>query len=344
VKFEKGELLAVVTIDSAGLVSGFRLKPSTEIPWEQPAYADPTLFNEEDITLAGTNKINVEATLSLPKSPPVAAVIFLSGSGPTDKDSTLGPNKPLKDLAWGLASKSIAVLRWSKPTASDGDTSEITLEKEYLPYALSAISHLREKLASSSTPIFVLGHSLGGMVAPIVAAADPSIKGLILMAAGGGKMYDSALRQIQYLSRLETKPQAISQEYINLITKQIALIESSDLNENAPEEDLLFGAPASYWLSVKEYNQVAAAKSLTAPISILQPGRDYQVTIEDDFMKWKEGLGGRENVDMKVYEGLNHLFIAGKGVSTAEDYAVEGHVDEDIIRDIYAWIEEHSQP
>jgi uncharacterized protein len=336
-------LLAVVTIDSAGLISGFRLKPSTEIPWKQPTYTDATLFNEEDITLTGTNKVNVEATLSLPKTTPTAGIIFLSGSGPTDKDSTIGPNKPLKDLAWGLASKNIAVLRWSKPTASDGDTSKITLGKEYLPYALSAISYLREKLSSSSIPIFVLGHSLGGMVAPMVAAADPSIKGLILMAAGGGKMYDSALRQVQYLSCLETKPQAISQEYINLLTKQVALIESGDLNENTPEEDLLFGAPALYWLSVKEYDQVAAAKSLAVPISILQPGRDYQVTIEDDFVKWKEELKGKEKVDMKVYEGLNHLFIHGEGVSNAEDYAMEGHVDEGVIRDICVWIEQHSQ-
>jgi uncharacterized protein len=177
----------------------------------------------------------------------------------------------------------------------------------------------------------------------MVAAADPSIKGLILMAAGGGKMYDSALRQVQYLSCLETKPQAISQEYINLLIKQVALIESGDLNESTPEEDLLFGAPALYWLSVKEYDEIAAAKSLTVPISILQPGRDYQVTVEDDFMKWKEGLEGKENVDMKVYEGLDHLFIHREGVSNAEDYAVEGHVDEGIIRDICAWIEAHSQ-
>jgi alpha-beta hydrolase superfamily lysophospholipase len=285
----------------------------------------------------------VEATLSLPKTTPTAGIIFLSGSGPTDKDSTIGPNKPLKDLAWGLASKNIAVLRWSKPTASDTDASKITLEKEYLPYALSAISHLRERLASNSIPIFVLGHSLGGMVAPLVATTDPSIKGLILMAAGGGKMYDSALRQVQYLSCLETKPRAISQEYIHLLIKQVALIESGNLNEKTPEEDLLFGAPALYWLSVKEYDQVAAAKALKVPISILQPGRDYQVTIEDDFVKWKEGLKGKDNIDMKIYEGLNHLFIHGEGVSNAEDYSVEGHVDEGVIRDICVWIEEHSQ-
>ena len=55
---------------------------------------------------------------------PIAGVVFLAGSGPTDKDSTIGPNKPVKDLVWGLASNQIAVCRWDEPSAEDSDTSE----------------------------------------------------------------------------------------------------------------------------------------------------------------------------------------------------------------------------
>jgi hypothetical protein len=148
VKFEKGELVAVIAIDSAGLIAGFRLKPAKDVPfpWKQPEYTDPSIFSEEEITLSA-NDIKVGATLSLPKSKPTAGVVFLAGSGPTDGDSTLGPNKPLKDLAWGLASNGVAVCRWDKPSAETSNevTDEnITLEKEYLPSSLAAIKALRE--------------------------------------------------------------------------------------------------------------------------------------------------------------------------------------------------------
>jgi pimeloyl-ACP methyl ester carboxylesterase len=350
VKFENGELLAVIAIDTAGLIAGFRLKQARDVPstWKQPGYADPDLFVEEDITLTA-NKVILGATLSLPKGRPSAGVIFLGGSGPIDRDSTIGPNKPLKDLAWGLASKSIAVCRWDKFSAENSDKitiEEITLSREYLPYFLEAIKELRKKLALTEDveiPIFVLGHSLGGMVAPMLAAADPSVKGLLLMSAGGGKMYQSAARQIQYLASLNHDPPFATQAFVDLFAKQVAVIESPDFGKTTPVEELPFEAPASYWLSVKEYDQVAAAAALDISIAVLQAGRDYQVTVEDDYEKWKEGLKGKKNVTLKVYGGLNHLFLSGEGPSTPDDYALEEHVDEKVVVDICTWIKEHSR-
>jgi uncharacterized protein len=343
VKFEKGDLLAVVVIDEKGLIAGFRLKPAKDIPstWKQPDYADPSLFDEDDIVLSG-NGVVVGATISTPKAAPVAGVVFLGGSGPADRDSTLGQSKPLKDLAWGLASSSIAVIRWDKPSAETTKVSgdDITLEKEYLPYTTAAIKALREKLALPEIPIFLLGHSLGAMVAPMVANTDAKIKGVVMLSAAGGKMYDSALRQMQYLASLNHDPPFASQEYVDLVSKQVAVIESPDFNAKSKEE-LPFGAPASYWLSVKEYDQVAVVRKLDIPVSILQPGRDYQVTVEDDFKLWKEGLEEKENVEMKIYEGLNHLFVAGEGPSTPEDYTAEGHVEDAVVMDVCEWIKKN---
>jgi hypothetical protein len=340
VKFEKTDLLAVVVVDDKGLIAGFRLKPAKDIPstWMHPAYVDPGLFDEENITLSASG-VEIGASLSIPKSKPVAGVVFLGGSGPTDRDSTLGPNKPLKDLAWALASNGIAVARWDKPSAESSKVSDegITLVKEYLSYTNAAIEALRAKLADSDVPIFILGHSLGAIIAPMVANADPTIRGVIMLSAAGGKMYDSALRQMRYLVSLSHNPPFATQEYVELLAKQVAVIEKPDFNAKN-EGDLPFGAPASYWSSVKEYDQVAEAKRLNIPVCILQPGRDYQVTVEDDLVKWKEGLEGKVNVDVKVCEGLNHLFMAGEGRSTPEDYAVEGHVDETAVIAICEWI------
>lgn len=340
VKFEKGELLAVVAIDDKGLIAGFRLKPAKDIPstWKQPQYVDTGLFDEEDIVLSADG-VEVGATLSIPKSKPTAGVVFLAGSGPTDRDSTLEPNKPLKDLAWGLASNAIAVVRWDKPSAESSKISDenITLQKEYLPYADAAIKALRDKLASSDIPIFVLGHSLGAMVAPMVANADAKIKGVVMLSAAGGKMYDSALRQMKYLVSLNHEPPFATQEYVDLFSKQVAVIGKPEFNVKSKGE-LPFGAPASYWFSVKEYDQVAEVKKLSIPVRILQPERDYQVTVEDDLVMWKEGLEGKENIEIKVGEGLNHLFMAGQGPSTPDDYALEGHVEEAVVMDVCEWI------
>lgn len=334
-KFEKGDLLAVVVVDDKGLIAGFRLKPVKDIPstWKNPGYAKSNLFEEENIKITGEG-VEVGATLSIPKSKPLAGVVFLAGSGPTDRDSTLGPNKPLKDLAWGLASNGIAVARWDKLSAETSKLSDegITLEKEYLPYAVAAIEALREKLAGSGIPIFVLG----AMVVPIIANADSEIKGVVMLSAAGGKMYNSALRQMKYLVSLNHDPPFATQEYVDLLSKQVAVIESPDFNTKS--EELPFGAPRSYWLSVKEYDQVAEVKKLDIPVRILQPGRDYQVTVEDDLVMWKDGLMGKGNIETKVYERLNHLFMAGEGPSTPEDYAMEGNVDEAVIVDICEWI------
>lgn len=109
--FEREELLAVIAIDSNGLIGGFRLQPPKDVRslWKHPGYTDPSIFGEEDVTLVA-NEVEVGASVTLPKDgKPIAGVVFLGGSGPTDRDSTIGPNKPLKDFAWGLASNQFAV-------------------------------------------------------------------------------------------------------------------------------------------------------------------------------------------------------------------------------------------
>jgi hypothetical protein len=74
---------------------------------------------------------------------------------------------------------------------------------------------------------------------------------------------------------------------------------------------------------------------------ILQGERDYQVTIEGDFSTWNETFYTNENVTLKTYEMLNHLFISGSGPSTNAEYLVEGHVEEEVIDDIAEWIKNH---
>jgi fermentation-respiration switch protein FrsA (DUF1100 family) len=77
------------------------------------------------------------------------------------------------------------------------------------------------------------------------------------------------------------------------------------------------------------------------PLLVLQGGRDYQVTPEDDFALFQAALQDRANATLKLYPELNHLFIAGEGTPRPEEYNVAGHVSEEVVNDLAAWVLEH---
>jgi hypothetical protein len=184
--------------------------------------------------------------------------------------------------------------------------------------------------------VFVLGHSLGGRVAPRVAGAEPSIAGLVLLAGDANPMHRSAVRVARYLASVSPGPDA--EDAAATVTRQARLAGSPELSAATPAGDLLFGWPASFWLDERDYDPVAAAAALDKPMLILQGGRDYQVTVEDDLARWREGLGHRADVTIGVYAADNHLFFPGTGKSTPADYAAPQHVDPAVIADIARWL------
>jgi len=99
----------------------------------------------------------------------------------------------------------------------------------------------------------------------------------------------------------------------------------------------LLGIPAAYWLDLRNYKPAESIKSLQKPILILQGVRDYQVTLLD-FYNWKTPLAGRSDVTALLYTDLNHLFIAGEGIITPEEYSLQGHVAEQVISDIVGFL------
>jgi hypothetical protein len=141
VGFERGERTIVVVVGGDGMLASLQVAPAEAgapvAAWEPPSYAHPDAFSEHDV-LDGTG------TLSVPHGAgPWPAVVMLPGSGPNDRDGTLGPNKPLKDIAWGLAGQGIAVLRFDKVTygrrAERARHPEFTMVDEYVPDAIAAI-------------------------------------------------------------------------------------------------------------------------------------------------------------------------------------------------------------
>ena len=347
VRFEHGALtVAVGLAGEQGWITGIQLLPPSAaepaVPWTPPPYADPDTFTDADITV-GDGPLAVGGTLSLPRQPRSApGVVLLSGSGPHDRDETIGRNKPLKDLAWGLASAGMAVLRFDKVThAHPGQvagTTSFTLTGEYVPHAVAAIGLLAQHPAVDAGRVFVAGHSLGGTVAPRVAAAGPPAAGLVIMAGGAQPLHWSAIRQLRYLASLQGASAEASRPAIEVMTRQAKLIDSPDLTTATPASELPFGAPAPYWLDLRGYDPAAAAATPGTPMLIVQGGRDYQVTVADDLSRWQAVLGGRPDVTIRIFEAGNHLFFPGSGPSSPAEYEPAQHMDPAVIRCVANWI------
>ncbi|MER7827968.1 dienelactone hydrolase family protein [Streptomyces sp. NPDC096097] len=340
----RGQFTAVMSVDSSGLLNGLRLAPPACDPWAAPSYADPDAFEEYDVTV-GVGALAVAGTVTVPRGDgPWPGVVLLSGGGPFDRDATSGPNKPLKDLAWGLASRGVAVLRHDKVTfthaAEVAAADDFTMTREYVPYAVAAVRLLQEEPRVDSSRVFVAGHSMGGKVAPRVAETEPSVAGVVILAGDAEPMHRAAVRVVGHLATLGLGPH--SEAALAEITRQAAIVETS-LSPGTPREDLPFGLSASYWLDLRSYDPVATAACLGKPLLILQGGRDYQVTVEHDLSLWREGLAGCPDVTIQIHEADDHLFFPGTGPSTPAGYMAPQHVDAAVITDVAAWLDGHNQ-
>ena len=343
---EHGELTVVVSVTEASQLTGIQLAPASAAepiaPWEPPGYADPDMFDEQDVTV-GSGSLAVPGTLSLPRrSGPRAAVVLLAGSGPMDRDETIGRNKPFKDLAWGLASAGVAVLRFDKATYAHPSeirkASDVTVVEEYVHHASAAIHLLQAHPDVDAGRVFVLGHSLGGTVAPRVAEDEPSVAGVVILAGGTQPLHWAAVRQVRYLASLDPDTAAASQSAIEAMIRAARMVDSPDLSPSTPASELPFGVPASYWLDLRGYQPAEVAAALGKPMLILQGGRDYQATIADDLAGWKTGLAHHPGVTISVYDLDNHLFFPGTGPSAPAEYEPAQHMDPAVVADIASWL------
>lgn len=342
-EFERAKVDVQVVFDRDGKLAGLLFRPPTPPPvsYAAPPYVTPASYTESELTV-GSGEWVLPATLDVPVGAgPFPALVLVHGSGPNDRDETIGPNKPFKDLALGLASRGIAVLRYDKRSkvyaGKVANLANLTVKQEVIDDALTAVNTLRAQPRIDPTRLFVLGHSLGAMLIPRIAAGDESLAGVIVLAGAARPLEQAILDQTRYLATAQGASTPAAQARIDDAEKLVATVRALT-PEDAKSPKLIFGAPASYWLDLRGYDPPTAAKSVTQPMLVLQGERDYQVTM-DEYARWKTALASKANATFHSYPALNHLFIAGTGKSLPAEYETAGHVDEAVVRDIGEWID-----
>ena len=348
ISFENGKMALLITFNAGGMVSGLRIMPSFDDNDEDEAERNTDTDAARDDATADRNVTEcavqtkdwtLPALLTGPDSERerTPIVILVHGSGPNDKDGSIGPNKVFKELAEELAAHGIASLRYDKRTLIYGqgafsNPEKVTLEEETIDDAVSAAA-----LAGSMgfRHIFILGHSLGAACAPLI-ALQCSTSGIIMMAAPARPMKEMLEEQTKVVSQYNSPG---TMEQLRKVTEAI---------------------PADYLKEV-DYDRIQTAQKIVGkdiPTLILQGERDYQVTMED-FGIWKEAFStacvtdgsdvtGKEcvidsDIIMKSYPGLNHIFHKGEGAPSPAEYMQKGRIPEQVIRDIAGFIHSMSK-
>ena len=332
-QFEKSYLNIRLAFDESGQVAGIFFTPA-EAPsapaYELPPYADESTYKEVETKLS-TPAGDLKAIYTQPlkvEHPPV--IVFVHGSGPNDEDETLGPNKIFKDLATGLASRGIASYRYVKRSKAYpmSFTDQMTIDDEVVDDAVTAIAEARRL---SSGPVFLLGHSLGGMMAPKIASSVSELTGVIILAGPNRPLEEMMIDQVDYILTNDTPA---DKSVYQGIKKVATRIQSGNYDADTPKSELM-NIPASYWKDLATYDPLKTIKKVKKPVLVLQGERDYQVTMED-FERWKTAVKKRGKY--LSYPLLNHMFYAGKGLCLPAEYQEKGFFNGKVIADIVLWV------
>lgn len=328
--YELYNLTVLISFDKDGKIEGFFQKPAVKADYKPTTVAGDGFKEITFMFQSGSYKL--PAVLTLPTSGTnLPAAVLISGSGPNDRDETIGPNKPFKDIADGLAKKGIATLRYDKRTlAYPSDTA--TLEEEYTEDAVNAVKYLESYSGINPSKVFLIGHSEGAMLAPRISLSVPNIAGMVLLAGSSRRLEDIMVDQIAL------------RDPADLAAAKAAAAEIKTFdNMPTPPDETILGAPASYWKDLDSQDPATDAIKSNKPMLIMQGERDAQVFMTD-YNLWKTKLSGFGKVQYKLYPKLNHLFLEGTGPANVEEYNNPGTVPAYVVDDMASFIAPSAKP
>ena len=337
-RFEDGPLEFVVSfLEDTDEVAGFFIPSMVE--WSAPEYVDEEAFTEETVTVETPIDCDLEGMLSVPDhDDPVPGVAIVHGSGPMDRDGTAGPNRTYKELAQGLASRGVAAIRYDKRTyACDVDLANVTIDDVAIDDALAAIEVLREDERVDAGSVVVVGHSLGGTLAPKIAARDGDLAAIAMLAPAARSIPDLVVAQHHHLFGLDGPPTEAEKSALEEIEADADRVRDLDIADDEVVFDL---GGREYYASLDEFDHLHEAAELDLPRLVLQGGRDFQVTVDDDLSMWESTLEGEPTAEIVVHDELNHRFQRGDGAMTPTEYSEpENPLDEVVVDDLVTFVD-----
>lgn len=306
--------------------------------------------------------ISLAGTLSLPKtSGKCPAVVLISGSGPQNRDEELVGHKPFLVIADHLTKNGIAVLRFDDRgvAKSEGNFKKATID-DFTSDVESAIAYLRTRTEIDSKKIGLIGHSEGGIIAPLVAAKRSDVHFIVMLAGPGIPGNELLLLQKAKIESQMGLSAAAVEESGNLIKGAYEIIlasstQETELRKNVnsyfqskvgdqmPESQMntIVNQLTSPWfIGLLKYNPSQVLSKVKCPVLALNGGKDVQVLAMENLAGIQAALnqGGNRNVKVKEYPSLNHLFQECKTCLVSEYADLEESFSPMVLDDMTAWI------
>lgn len=348
VQFSNLTLIQRTVFDGQGKVAGLFFAPGSLTPQVPEITGEELRVKKIALTVDAGEGYPLDALLTLPQGEVKAGIVLVQGSGPSDKDESIGANAPFRDLAYGLAGQGIASLRYDKRSYAHGKKMTeadgyplMTVDEETVDDAAAALSLLRERPELAGKPVWLLGHSLGAMLASYIGSKAGAPDGYILLASSPRKLWEVSLEQNLAIAGLyEAAGDAASAVAVRGIVA--AEQEKANVMDSLADDDTVFGLPVPYQRHLQGIDAAALHLMDGKPVLVLQGERDKQVSM-DDFKLWQEKLKDHPAVEFISYPALNHLFGDYQGepvtlMNIAAEYAARTPVAEQVILDIAGFV------
>ena len=303
---------------------------------------------QEKIIVGQGGAYPLDGMLTLPgeTSGPFPAAVFVHGSGTSDMDEHIGGLYPFRDLAEGLAAHGIASIRYDKRSfkyhrkiVKKGE--QITVKEETIDDAILAAELLRKDSRIDPGSIYIVGHSMGAMLAPRIDAAGGNFRGMVLMAGTPRTMGEVVTDQLHDMSAsMNAVTRFLMSGQIKKFERIFAELDSIP-DEEAKRRNYGGGVTLYYFKEIGRYDAAELLMATEKPVLILQGGKDFQVSPEKDFNAYKERLAGRPNTEYRLFPELNHVFVKsvyGDINKAMKEYKVPQKIGEEVISVIADWI------
>jgi pimeloyl-ACP methyl ester carboxylesterase len=297
----------------------------------------PFPYDEQQVTVAGDKDVRLACTLTVPraaaphKSP---AVVMITGSGPQDRDEQLLGHKPFLVIADALTRKGVAVLRCDDRGVgkSTGDRVHATT-LDFVGDTAAQVAFLKTRADIDAAHLGLIGHSEGGLVAPILAARSKDVAFVVLLAGTGFTGEEILYQQTALIARAEGKSADEIKKDVDLERRAYAVLKSEKddasatkkltalFNNEEPEAQIKMKVQTmlSPWFrTFLTLDPRPYLKQVKVPVLALNGERDLQVPSKENLPAIAAALKGNADVTTRELPGLNHLFQTCKSGSPSE--------------------------